>query len=69
MHVANFSKSEIFFIGIKMWLKIVPFVNSDFQFSSFFDFFVFPKNNPRKEHENYLGTLSKLLKRLFNTSS
>ena len=33
MHVANFSKSEIFFIGIKMWLKIVPFVNSDFQFS------------------------------------
>ena len=38
MRVANFSKTEIFFNIIKMWLKIVPFGNADFSIFEFLNF-------------------------------
>ena len=68
MRVANFSKTEFFFIVFNLWLKILPFGNADFLIFEFLNFSFSQKNNPIKEHENHLENLSKLLKRLFNTN-
>ena len=38
MRVANFSKTEFFFIVFNLWLKIVPFVNADFSIFDFLNF-------------------------------